>query len=61
MVTQEAIDQAVEIFGEGPVFQAVELVALSDPDSAHTMCEDTGQFDIAEAIEFLYFDGAAED
>lgn len=61
MATQEAIDQAKERFGEAAVWQAVELVGLSDPDSAYTMCEDTGQFEIAEAIEFLYFDGAAED
>lgn len=61
MTTQEAIDQAKERFGESAVYQAIELVALTDPDSAYTMCEDTGQFDIAEAIEFLYFDGAAED
>jgi hypothetical protein len=61
MATQEAIDQAKSRFGESAVYQAIELVALADPDSAYTMCEDTGQFDIAEAIEFLYFDGAAED
>lgn len=61
MATQEAIDQAKTRFSEATVWQAIELVALSDPDSAHTMCEDTGQFDVAEAIEFLYFDGAAED
>lgn len=61
MATQEAIDQAKKIYGEAAVLQAIELVALSDPDSAYTMCEDTGQVDIAEAIEFLYFDGAAED
>lgn len=61
MATQEAIDQAKQLYGEAAVFQAIELVALSDPDSAYVMCEDTSQFDIAEAIEFLYFDGAADD
>lgn len=61
MATQEAIDQAIKRFGSDAVYQAVELVALSDPDGAYIMCEDTGQFEIAEAIEFLYFDGAAED
>ena len=61
MATQEAIDQAIKRFGSDAVYQAVELVALSDPDGAYTMCEDTGQFEIAEAIEFLYFDGADED
>lgn len=61
MATQEAIDQAKARFDETVVWQAIELVGLTDPDSAYTMCEDTGQFEIAEAIEFLYFDGSAED
>ena len=56
MVTQELVDAAIEQFGKEAVHQAMELVAFSDPDGAYTMCEDTGQFEIAEAIEFLYFD-----
>jgi hypothetical protein len=56
MVTQELIDAAIAEFGAAAVHQAVELVAFSDADGAYTVCEDTGQFEIAEAIEFLYFD-----
>lgn len=61
MVTQEAINEAIEIFGEDVVYQAMEVVALSDPDGAYTMFEDMGQFEMAEAVEFLYFDGSADD
>jgi hypothetical protein len=60
MVTQEAIDHAVKLFGKEVVYQAMEIVAMSDPDGAWTMLESTGQFEMAEAIEFLYFDGAAD-
>jgi hypothetical protein len=60
-MTQEAIDEAKKNWGEDVVYQAMEIVAMSDPDGAYSMCEDTGQFEIAEAIEFLYFDGAADD
>jgi len=56
MVTQELIDAAIAEFGAAAVHQAIELVAFSDADRAYTVCEDTGQFEIAEAIEFLYFD-----
>jgi hypothetical protein len=56
MVTQEVIDAAIDQFGKETVYQAMELVAFSDADGAYTMCEDNGQFEIAEAIEFLYFD-----
>jgi len=61
MATQEAINEAIEIFGEDVVCLAMEVVALSDPDGAYTMFEDTGQFECAEAVEFLYFDGSADD
>ena len=56
MVTQEAIDEAIKIFGEDVVYQAMEVVAMSDPDGAYAMFEDMGQFEMAEAVEFLYFD-----
>jgi hypothetical protein len=56
MVTQELVDEAIKIFGEDVVYQAMEVVAMSDPDGAHTMFEDVGQFEMAEAVEFLYFD-----
>jgi len=56
MVTQEAIDEAIKIFGEDVVYQAMEVVAMSDPDGAYSMFEDLGQFEMAEAVEFLYFD-----
>ena len=56
MVTQELIDAAIAEIGAAAVHQSVELVAFSDPDGAYTVCEDTGQFEIAEAIEFLYLD-----
>jgi hypothetical protein len=56
MVTQEVVDEAIKIFGEDVVYQAMEVVAMSDPDGAHTMFEDVGQFEMAEAVEFLYFD-----
>jgi len=29
---------------------------MSDADGAYTMFEDMGQFECAEAVEFLYFD-----
>lgn len=56
MVTQELVDEAIKIFGEDVVYQAMEVVAMSDPDGAYTMFEDVGQFEMAEAVEFLYFD-----
>lgn len=56
MVTQELVDEAIKIFGEAVVYQAMEVVAMSDPDGAYTMFEDVGQFEMAEAVEFLYFD-----
>ena len=61
MVTQEAIDEAIKIYGEDAVYQAMEVVAMSDPDGAYAMFEDNGMFEMAEAVEFLYFDGAADD
>jgi len=60
MVTQEAINEAIEIWGADAVYQAMEAVALSDPDGAYTMFEDLGIFDQAEVVEFLYFDGAGD-
>ena len=56
MATQEAIDEAIKIWGQDAVYQAMEVVAMSDADGAHTMFEDVGQFEMAEAVEFLYFD-----
>jgi hypothetical protein len=56
MVTQEKIDAAIAQFGEDAVYQAMEVVAMSDADGAYTMFEDVGMFDCAEAVEFLYFD-----
>jgi len=60
MVTQEAINEAIEIWGADAVYQAMEVVAMSDPDGAYTMFEDLGIFDQAEVVEFLYFDGAGD-
>lgn len=56
MVTQEKIAAAIAQFGEDAVYQAMEVVAMSDADGAYTMFEDMGMFDCAEAVEFLYFD-----
>lgn len=56
MVTQEKIAAAIAQFGEDAVYQAMEVVAMSDADGAYTMFEDVGMFDCAEAVEFLYFD-----
>jgi hypothetical protein len=56
MVTQEKIDAAIAQFGEDAVYQAMEVVAMSDADGAHTMFEDVGMFECAEAVAFLYFD-----
>jgi len=55
--TQQAakIQEAIEMFGEEPVSLAMELVAMSDADGAYTMLEDMGQFEAAQAVEFLYF------
>jgi hypothetical protein len=61
MATQEAINEAIAIWGEDAVYQAMEVVAMSDPDGAYTMFEDLGIFDQAEVVEFLYFDGAGRD
>ena len=61
MTTQEAIDEAIKIWGESTVYEAMEVVAMSDADGAHTMFQDVGQDDHAEVVEFLYFDGAADD
>ena len=61
MATQEAINEAIKNWGEDAVYQAMEVVAMSDPDGAYTMFEDMGQFEMAEVVEFLYFDGAADD
>lgn len=57
MATQDKIDAAIAQFGEDAVFQAMEVVAMSDADGAYTMFEDIGMFECAEAVEFLYFDG----
>lgn len=56
MVTQEKIAAAIAEFGEDAVYQAMEVVAMSDADGAYTMFEDMGLFECAEAVEFLYFD-----
>ena len=56
MATQDMIDAAIAQFGEDAVFQAMEVVAMSDADGAYTMFEDIGMFECAEAVEFLYFD-----
>jgi hypothetical protein len=56
MVTQEKIDAAIAEYGEDAVYQAMEVVAMSDADGAYTMFEDMGMFECAEAVEFLYFD-----
>ena len=56
MVTQEKIAAAIAQFGEDAVYQAMEVVAMSDADGAYTMFEDMGLFECAEAVEFLYFD-----
>jgi hypothetical protein len=61
MATQEAINEAKEIWGEDAVYQAMEVVAMSDADGAYSMFEDMGQLDLAEVVEFLYFDGSADD
>lgn len=56
MATQDKIDAAIAQYGEDAVFQAMEVVAMSDADGAYTMFEDMGMFECAEAVEFLYFD-----
>lgn len=55
MATQEAIDEAIETWGRDTVYEAMEVVAMSDADGAYSMFEDMGQFDHAEVVEFLYF------
>lgn len=61
MVTQEAINEAIANWGEDAVYQAMEVVAMSDADGAYTMFEDMGMFECAEVVDFLYFDGSADD
>lgn len=60
MAIQEAIDEAIKLWGQDAVYQAMEVVAMSDPDGAYTMLEDMGLFEQAEVVDFLYFDGAGE-
>lgn len=60
MAIQEAIDEAIIKWGQDAVYQAMEVVAMSDPDGAYTMLEDMGLFEQAEVVDFLYFDGAGE-
>lgn len=55
MTQAETIKAAVEQFGEHAVTLAMEMVAISDPDGAHTHLQDMGEFEAAEAVEFLYF------
>jgi hypothetical protein len=61
MATQEAINEAIAQWGKDSVYQAMEVVALSDADGAWSMFDDMGMFECAEVVEFLYFDGAADD
>lgn len=61
MATQEAINEAKGIWGEDTVYVAMEVVAMSDADGAYVMFQDQGMDDHAEVVEFLYFDGSAED
>lgn len=61
MPTQEAVNEAIKNWGSDAVYQAMEIVAVSDADGAWSMFEDNGMFECAEVVEFLYFDGAAED
>jgi len=56
MVTQDRVNEAIAEFGEDAVYQAMEVVAMSDADGAYTMFKDMGMFECAEAVEFLYFD-----
>lgn len=56
MPTKEKIQEAKAQFGEEAVNLATELVSMSDADGAYTMLEDLGQFEAAEAVEFLYFE-----
>lgn len=35
---------------------ALTAASLSDPDLAYTSLEDTGEFEAADVIEYLYFD-----
>jgi hypothetical protein len=55
MTQAQAIQDAVEQFGETAVALAMEMVAISDPDGAYIHLEDMGEFAAAEAVEFLYF------
>ena len=48
MATQDKIDAAIAQFGEDAVYQAMEVVAMSDADGAYTMFEDIGMFECAE-------------
>jgi hypothetical protein len=56
MTKKEKIQEAKTLFGEEAVTTAIELVAMSDPDGAYTHLEDMGEFEAAEAVEFIYFE-----
>jgi hypothetical protein len=49
------VDQAIEEFGPMAVELALTLVTVSDPDGAYTHLEDMGEYEAAQAVEFLYF------
>jgi hypothetical protein len=55
-MTQEKLTQAVENFGREVVAEVRTIVEFADADGAYTTFEDSGMFEHAECVEFLYFE-----
>ena len=56
MTHDQKVEEAIKLFGKEAVSFALEMVAISDADGAHTHLEDMGEYDAAEAVQFIYFE-----
>jgi len=50
------LQEAITLFGAELVNQVIEIVDMSDADSAYSLYEDLGHFEHAECISLLYFE-----
>lgn len=55
---QEIINNAIEQYGGELVSRALDIVYMSDPDSAYTMLEDQGMHEEAEVVYSIFFEEA---
>lgn len=56
LALKERIKEAREIYSPSAVALALSLVAISDADGAYIQLQDFGEFEAAEAVEFIYFE-----